>query len=339
MWSESTGGGRLGKLFCMPYAILRLQKLKSPVSIQRSLAHAFREVPTPNALAAKTPENVHLGASSSSDAMAKLLARLPEKRRADAVLCIEYLVTASPEAMGTLDPAAYFADALAWLQARHGAANVVYSGQHFDEQTPHLYAYVVPLDEATGRLNARKWMGAVNALGMMQTDFATEVGAKHGLARGIEGSKAIHQRVKRHYGLVNEAAGESLALGMLDKASLAIGKPSKRAQEALERADSTLALAHEFQGRQKAIKQREKVLLERETTLAIERAHAQQRESEAARVIEHSRKEIAELRRELADARYRAKKSEEMAEVYRAGRDEAIEIINKLTVENPNLDL
>ena len=36
---------------------------------------------------------------------------------------------------------------------------MVYAGVHRDESTPHMYAYVVPLDESTGRLNARRWLG------------------------------------------------------------------------------------------------------------------------------------------------------------------------------------
>ena len=34
-----------------------------------------------------------------------------------------------------------------------------------------MYAYVVPLDESTGRLNARRWLGGAKALSEMQTDL------------------------------------------------------------------------------------------------------------------------------------------------------------------------
>jgi len=39
----------------------------------------------------------------------------------------------------------------------------------------------------------------------MQTEFADLVGRKHGLERGIEGSRATHQRVARHYGALQRA--------------------------------------------------------------------------------------------------------------------------------------
>ena len=162
----------------------------------------------------------------------------------------------------------YFNDALKWLRERHGGSNVVYAGIHRDETTPHMYAYVVPLDEATGRLNCRKWLGGAKALSEMQTDFADNVGARHGLERGIKGSRAKHQRVQRHYGLVNRAADQVAELGMLDRASLGVGKPTKKALEAIEGGDSYITLAQQHQARQKATKAREKALFEQGTSCA-----------------------------------------------------------------------
>ena len=256
--------GRRGHTDAMSkYAILRTQKLKATGAVWRSLKHAFREQPTPNADPAKAAQNAHLGANSAAEAMQRVRDRLPEKRRKDAVLAIEYLITASPEAMQELGGQgrdAYFNEALKWLRERHGGANVVYAGIHRDETTPHMYAYVVPLDEATGRLNARRWLGGAKALSEMQTDFAANVGARHGLERGIKGSRAKHERVKRHYGLVNRAADQVAELGMLDRASLGIGKPTKKALEAVEAGDSYLTLAQQHQAHQRAVKAREKAL-------------------------------------------------------------------------------
>lgn len=332
MCSESTflQSGRAGAtLGGMKYAILRTQKLKATGAVWRSLKHAFREQPTPNADPERAANNAHLGASSAREAMEKVRARLPEKRRKDAVLAIEYLITASPEAMkgmGSNGCTAYFNDALKWLKQRHGGANVVYSGVHRDESTPHMYAYVVPLDESTGRLNARRWLGGAKALSEMQTDFAATVGAQHGLERGIKGSRAKHERVKRHYGLVNQAHDQAAELGMLDKASLALGKPTKKALEALEDADSTIALAHEFQARQRANKTREKNLFEQVHELRNMKARVEQEKAEAAL----AQKQAQELRRELEAAKRRAAKADELAEIYRSGRDAALDELSEL---------
>ena len=190
----------------MNFVILRTQKLKSKGAICRSTKHAFREQDTPNADPKLTPENTHIGAQSSDEAMAAVNARLPDKIRKNGVMAIEYLITASPEAMtakSRKDQDNYFHDSLAWLKAKHGAENVVYVGIHRDEKTPHMYAYVVPIDPK-GKLNARHFLGGAKALNAMQTDFAQQVGVKHDFQRGIEGSKATHQRVQSFYGQINQ---------------------------------------------------------------------------------------------------------------------------------------
>jgi hypothetical protein len=322
--------GRAGAtLGGMKYAILRTQKLKATGAVWRSLKHAFREQPTPNADPAKAAQNAHLGATSAAEAMQKVRKRLPEKRRKDAVLAIEYLITASPEAMQAMDARGrdgYFNDALKWLRERHGGSNVVYAGIHRDETTPHMYAYVVPLDEATGRLNCRKWLGGAKALSEMQTDFADNVGARHGLERGIKGSRAKHQRVQRHYGLVNRAADQVAELGMLDRASLGVGKPTKKALEAIEGGDSYITLAQQHQARQKATKAREKALFEQGHELRNQKARAEQQQAQAA----IAQKQVQELRQQLEAEKRRAAKADELAATYRAGRDQAIDELRAL---------
>src|SRR5471032_2635618 len=174
----------------MGYAILRTQKLKSGIAVRRSLTHAFRERETPNADASRTPENTHIGAADVDEALA-----------------VEYLITASPEDMHgktRQEQDAYFRDALKWVEDKHGKANVVYAGIHRDEQTPHMYAYVVPLDER-GKLNCRSFLGGAKALSQMQTEFSQEVGQQHGLQRGIEGSKARHTSIQQYYSRVSKA--------------------------------------------------------------------------------------------------------------------------------------
>ena len=193
----------------MGYAILRTQKLKSGIAVRRSLTHAFREQDTPNAEASRTPNNVHMGAASVDEALTKFNARLAtqDKVRSNAVLAVEYLVTSSaPDMHGKSREQQddYFRDALKWIENKHGAENVIYAGIHRDEQTPHMYAYVVPLDQR-GKLNCRAFLGGAKALNQMQTEFAQEVGQQHGLQRGIEGSKARHVSVQQYYSRVNKA--------------------------------------------------------------------------------------------------------------------------------------
>jgi hypothetical protein len=192
----------------MAYAILRTQKLKHAVAVRRSMAHALRTQDTPNADPNRTPNN-SASVGSVEEALSKFNERLATqtKLRSNAVLAVEYLVTGSPEDLNgktQQQQDAYFADALKWLEAKHGKENVVAWGIHRDETTPHLYAVVVPIDDK-GKLNCRHFLGGTKALNEMQTDFAQKVGQQHGLQRGIEGSKAKHTSIQTYYARVNSA--------------------------------------------------------------------------------------------------------------------------------------
>ena len=188
----------------MAFAILRAEKLKTMGNIGGSLAHNYRSIETPNADPSKTPGNFH-SLPNAEDVKNAISERLPDKRRSDAVLCVEYMITASPEWQGWNDDRQneYFKQAVEWLEQRHGKQNVVATSIHRDETTPHLVAYVVPLDQETGKLNAKKFLGGKAKLAEMQSSFSNHV-KNLGLKRGIEGSKAKHTRIKDYYAKVNE---------------------------------------------------------------------------------------------------------------------------------------
>ncbi len=182
------------------YCILRAEKLTTMGSITGSAKHTFREIPTPNADATRTHLNKTWGAQNAAAVCQAIKARLPAKRRKDAVLCIEYLITASPEWLKTApvkQQNAYFGAAVKWLEARHGKANVVCVNMQLDETSPHLVAYVVPLTK-DGRLSAKDFLGGRKVLRDMQTEFWERVGKPVGLQRGIEGSKAPHTTAKQY---------------------------------------------------------------------------------------------------------------------------------------------
>lgn len=191
----------------MSYAILRTAKLKSMGEIGGSLSHTFRTRETSNADPERLHRNKHLSGQSPDEVISKIKAKLPEKRRKDAVLCVEYFIGASPDffqkdALLSSESDKYFKTALDWLKEKHGSENVVGCSIHRDETSPHMVAYVVPLDNQ-GKLNAKKYLGGRAKLSQMQTDFAKAV-AHHGLKRGIEGSKAKHKSIKEYYSEVNK---------------------------------------------------------------------------------------------------------------------------------------
>ncbi|WP_201618371.1 MobV family relaxase [Psychrobacter urativorans] len=193
----------------MNYAILRTAKLKTIGNIGGSLAHNYRTIETPNVDPNRTPKNHHTVATP--EAVKKAIQdRLPEKRRSDAVLCIEYLITASPEweGWGKSQEADFFKRSSQWLIDKHGEENIAGVSIHRDISTPHLVAYVVPIDQK-GRLNCKDFLGGRAKLNKMQTDFANTV-TDLGLTRGKEGSKAKHTSIKEYYHDINHARDFSI---------------------------------------------------------------------------------------------------------------------------------
>ena len=187
----------------MAYAIMRAKKLANMGSVAASLQHCYRERETHNADQERTPDNQHLGAKSTDEAMGKLRALLPEKRRKDAVLAVEYVMTASPEWFDKATPEqekALFQRSLQWLADKYGADRIITASIHRDEATPHLSAFVVPLTQDK-RLSAKEFIGSRDKMRADQTSYAGRV-ADLGLERGIEGSKATHQTIQQHYAAV-----------------------------------------------------------------------------------------------------------------------------------------
>jgi predicted nucleic acid-binding Zn-ribbon protein len=331
------------------YAILRAKKLKSTAAIAKSLRHTFREVPVPNADPTQTPRNRMVGAESTAEGLAKCKERWPEKRRKDAVLAIEYLITASPEAFkkhgGTLDEGKYFNDALEWLKKRHGAENVVVAGVHRDETSPHMVAYVVPID-GNGRLNCRSFLGGSTAMSAMQDDFHRTCGQPQGLDRGIKGSKAKHTTIKQFYTAARKA-GEIPELSKADLAAAAIGVHTdayKAAQEAARNVSKAAVLAgmreRATQARQNALERQEKALQGQERALqsrenTVAGAEGRLRGEKAA-----MSGEVEALKRQVEAERARAEKAAQEAAALRqesqagmAYRDELLTEVRKLRRE------
>lgn len=184
----------------MAFAIMRCKKLGSMGSAASALNHCYRERETPNADPVKTPKNDHQAARSTTEAMGKLKQLLPEKRRKDAVLLVEYVLTASPEwwkSASQEQQAQFFARSKEWLADKYGADRIVTATIHRDETSPHMSAFVVPLTR-DGRLSAKEFIGDREKMRQDQTSYAERV-ASLGLDRGIEGSRAKHQTVKAYY--------------------------------------------------------------------------------------------------------------------------------------------
>ncbi len=196
----------------MAHAIARIAKLNAG-NINSSAIHARRERNTPNA----NPEidNIRLIGSGDRQRLSDTVRqRIGEQTiRKNAVLCVEMLLTASPEYFRPNEPerAGYYEPqkledwqqaVKKWLDDNYGD-RLVRAELHLDESTPHIHAYLVPLDER-GKLNCRGLFGGRQKLSAFQDSYAAAM-SPLGLERGIKGSKAKHTEIKQYYAAVNSS--------------------------------------------------------------------------------------------------------------------------------------
>jgi hypothetical protein len=246
----------------MAYAICRIEKIKSWAELGGSALHTTRERETPNAN--PSVNNIRLiGSADEKDLLALFKEKIGnQKIRSNAVLGVEMLLSASAEYFRPNDPTAagvydqkrledFATAATQWLLAQHRDL-VVRAELHLDETTPHIHAYIVPLDK-NGKLNYRAlYGGSKTRLSELQTSFAAAV--RHlGIERGIKGSKATHTEIQDYYTDVNR---DSLNLNL--EQTLPIPLAQEPVQLYRERVKETLQpkleiINHQLSDRQRAI--------------------------------------------------------------------------------------
>jgi len=307
----------------VPFAIARVEKVKTTTGLTKLGQHHMRERPTPNADPARSIRLL----VGSGDPAADVKALLPEKRRSNAVLAMEHLLTASPEYFRPENPAAagtwdevrmesWAKLATQFLQERYGD-RLASAVLHLDEATPHIQALVVPLRE-DGKLDAASLFGP-QQLVKLQDDYAAAM-KPLGLQRGIEGSKAKHESIRSFYGRVNSPTPEIPEVKTPRPAPL----PSPRL---MERIPFTQAHADREHAEEKARQQAQKRARELQTrSKAIEASmaalSAKAAVSEARVKADASRTKVVEKMR-AESARVRDVPLEQVLERLGAKRDTA----------------
>ncbi|YAF99150.1 MAG: MobV family relaxase (plasmid) [Nodularia sp. CChRGM 3473] len=247
-------------------AILRVEKLKSFGNIGGSEKHTARLQDTPNADPAK--ENIRLIGECDERSLLevvkdKITSQTKYKPRKDSVLCSEIFLSASPEYFRPDDPSRAgewdnqrmldFANASKnWLLENYGD-KCVRAELHLDEATPHIHAYVVPVNEKTKRLSYKEMFGGSQGQGRIKLsklqDSYAQALAPLGIERGIKGSNATHTKVKEYYQAVNS---KPLSLELERFAPL----PGETAQQLLDRIKNDkriLDLDHQLADRRRMI--------------------------------------------------------------------------------------
>jgi len=152
-----------------------------------ALQHNTRARMPPNADPEKTKKNVNYG-GDMLDCLARYEDIMPEKIRANAVVAVELVMTASPDFNG--DWGGYLSACNKWALETFGIdpskKNIlpaIHYAHHYDESTPHTHMLIVPLKD--GRLNARHYIGGSrDRMAELQNDFYEKVGQQFELERG-----------------------------------------------------------------------------------------------------------------------------------------------------------
>lgn len=136
------------------------------------------------------------------------------KIRSNNVLAYEIIMTFSKEDAEKVDTEKWKKDNVEWLKetfdknADKYGSNILSVMCHEDEGNIHIHAIVTPIDER-GRLNAFSYTGSIPKLRALQDSYAAKM-EQHGLKRGIKGSKATHQDIKRFYTALNQEYAKHL---------------------------------------------------------------------------------------------------------------------------------
>lgn len=192
----------------MAYAIARIAKLKGG-SVAASGKHVDRLRETPNADRTKERENKTLIGDRRplAQSVKEMIDEHGGKPRRDSVECVELMLGASPEhfteGREEVNPERvreFTEKAVEFLKEQYGE-RCVKAVLHMDEKTPHVQAFMVPID-GRGKLNCKSFFGSREKLRAFQDAYAEKMESL-GLERGVEGSRATHEDVQRFYGAIN----------------------------------------------------------------------------------------------------------------------------------------
>jgi len=204
----------------MAYAILRVEKIKTNASGYNDHLERNKEIKNANPKFTNLNQR-YIGSGDLNQDIQKRIKEIGCKVRKNAVLGLDYMLTASPEFFqefkemkkkGTNKSQweefnekkkVWVKANYQWLEKRHGKENIINLTLHMDEETPHLHAVVVP--ELNGKLNAKEILGNNKKMSAMQDEYAENM-ARFELKRGVKKSRAKHKTVREFYGMLDEEA-------------------------------------------------------------------------------------------------------------------------------------
>ncbi len=234
----------------MAYAIMRIEKIKTQHELVSRYNHNYRVYDVANAndeLSYLNREPVDLMGKTYVRAFEDEIFRMQmegnmKNVRKNAVLGFEVMLTYSRDAGISVDD--WIDKNVTWLQKTFNPPENKIKGRdsfgnemdiksnnvksvvvHLDESTPHIHAFVVPIDNR-GKLNAHYYLDGRNTMINLQNDYAKTM-SELKLKRGTSGTKARHENVARYY----------IGLNRCVSAELPSVEPGESADEYKQRAD------------------------------------------------------------------------------------------------------
>lgn len=202
----------------MGYCFFSTEKVKSQGELTSKYIHNYRQINVENAdnsLLHLNEELLELGYDKNgvpktyNDFFKERIDSLPyyknHKIRKNAVHAIEVITTFSKGE--DIDIQSWKKKNVEWMQntfnvAKDKKSNIASIVYHADEPgNVHCHAIIVPIDE-NGHLNASRFLDGSKKLSDLQTSYAKDM-EEFGLERGLEGSQARHQDIKKYYAGLN----------------------------------------------------------------------------------------------------------------------------------------
>lgn len=281
----------------MGYAIMRMAKLKSEHELGNRYNHDMRIYNVRNADPLKASQNEELVdqligrtyADISDETIRNLQqsGAITKKIRKDAVRGLDIFLGFSHEDTPGIDINAWSKRCVEWLQQTFNPPggmisytdkdgmevtqkinNVKSVVLHMDESTPHIHAFIVPIDEY-GHLNAKAYSNGRTALGQLQDSYAQAM-EPFGLSRGERHSTISHQQRSAYYNKLLQASESTL--------------PDPAPNESLEDYHRRAEAAHQISmvHQRDSIVKEERKLARRQSILYDQTAELAKRKSEFA---------------------------------------------------------
>ena len=203
----------------MGYCFMSIEKIKDKGTLTRKYQHNYRVGNVPNAdptLTHKNEELVKLNGMTyveKFDERMNLLKEQNPKIRKNAVLALEIVTTFSREDIGKINLDKWKKDQVKWMEKtfnpnpEEAPSNVVSAVLHVDESNYHMHFLVIPCDPSQ-KLNASYFLDGRAAMIKLQDSYGKFMEERHGLKRGLKGSSAKHEDIKRFYAAQNMALAQ-----------------------------------------------------------------------------------------------------------------------------------